>query len=121
MQEVEGDCRLGIHRWSDAPDRPEQTTNIIALPCILPVLSAICSRLLSVSVTAVILVYQYLLMAIACDDKRRVADVDSDSVPSKTQWLGPYRRTRSPPLKRVITYDCDVKTVQIRKMMSFES
>ncbi len=33
------------------------TTNIIALPCILPVLSAIFVRLLSVSVTAVILVY----------------------------------------------------------------
>lgn len=57
-------------------------------------------------------------MAIPNDIEQRVADVDSDSVPSRNQWLSPSRRTLTP--KRVLTYDCNKKTVEVRKMKSFE-
>jgi len=60
-------------------------------------------------------------MEIATNDARQVAVVTPGSVPSRTQWLSNRGRTRSQPLKRVITYDCDEKTLQVRKVKSFES
>lgn len=60
-------------------------------------------------------------MDIANEDSRKATDVDSESVPLGSQWPINRGRIRTPPFERVITYDCDEKTVRVRKAKSFDS
>ena len=96
-------------------------TNTCAPPCVHKHSPAICLYSLTQEITVFARSYHHRIMDASDDDTGKVAAVNHDSAPSSTQWPGIRGRTPTPPLKRIIIYDCDEKTVTVRKAKSFES
>ena len=51
----------------------------------------------------------------------RPESAHKEPLPSNNQRLNVRGRSRTPPHKRVITFDCDQKKVKVRKAKSFNS